>query len=282
MKVIKRINTNAAIALDSKGIEIVILGKGVGFPQVPYELEDLTKIERSFYDINPEYMSAFGRIPENIIEACGQIMELAEVTLKCEMNPNFPITLADHYYYAILREHSQELNVSSPLTDDVEYLYPVEYELGKKALEILSICTNEQLPLSEATNTALHLINAQAESDNMHSVMMSAKIISDIYSIIEEYFERKLDRKSFQCSRFNMHLRFMIQRLEKNAQLDNKMGNLIWQMAKEYPDNYVCTQRIVSYFEQHWGWKCNQDETLYLFIHINRVTAEISNQSLKL
>ena len=48
MKIIKKINTSAAIALDSMGREIVVFGKGIGFPAVPYELEDLSLIERTF------------------------------------------------------------------------------------------------------------------------------------------------------------------------------------------------------------------------------------------
>ena len=38
MKIIKKINTSAALALDSAGREIIVLGKGIGFPKVPYEL----------------------------------------------------------------------------------------------------------------------------------------------------------------------------------------------------------------------------------------------------
>ena len=54
VKIIKKINTNAVIALDNAGYEVVALGKGLGFPTVPYELEDLAKIDRTFYDIDPK------------------------------------------------------------------------------------------------------------------------------------------------------------------------------------------------------------------------------------
>lgn len=48
MQIIKKINTSAALALDKTGHEIVVMGKGIGFPPVPYELNDLSKIERTF------------------------------------------------------------------------------------------------------------------------------------------------------------------------------------------------------------------------------------------
>lgn len=53
MKIIRQINNNAALALDGNGKELVVLGRGVGFPKMPYELTDLSRIERTFYDVNP-------------------------------------------------------------------------------------------------------------------------------------------------------------------------------------------------------------------------------------
>ena len=50
MRAMKKINNSAVLALDSAGREVVVLGKGVGSPQVPYEITALTKIERTFYD----------------------------------------------------------------------------------------------------------------------------------------------------------------------------------------------------------------------------------------
>ena len=48
MKIVKRINHNAALAIDDNGNELVILGKGVGFPKTPYELTDLSLQNENF------------------------------------------------------------------------------------------------------------------------------------------------------------------------------------------------------------------------------------------
>lgn len=48
MKIVKRINHNAALAIDDNGNELVILGKGVGFPKTPYELTDLRLLQEHF------------------------------------------------------------------------------------------------------------------------------------------------------------------------------------------------------------------------------------------
>ena len=44
MKVIKKINNNVALAQDAKGREMIVFGKGIGFPAMPYELTDLSVV----------------------------------------------------------------------------------------------------------------------------------------------------------------------------------------------------------------------------------------------
>lgn len=103
MKIVKRINTNAAIAITGNKKEIVILGKGVGFPKVPYELTDISVIERTFYDIDPIYINVLANLSNDIVIVCTKIYELAKLKLECELNTNFPIILADHIQFAIER-----------------------------------------------------------------------------------------------------------------------------------------------------------------------------------
>lgn len=51
MEVYKKINNNVALARDAKGRELVVFGKGIGFASMPYELTDLSRIQRTFYDV---------------------------------------------------------------------------------------------------------------------------------------------------------------------------------------------------------------------------------------
>lgn len=49
MLVLKKINNNVALARDAKDRELVVFGKGVGFPAMPYELTDMSRVQRTFY-----------------------------------------------------------------------------------------------------------------------------------------------------------------------------------------------------------------------------------------
>lgn len=56
MQIFKKINNNVALARDAKGRELVVFGKGIGFPAMPYELTDLSAVQRTFYDVNEKYL----------------------------------------------------------------------------------------------------------------------------------------------------------------------------------------------------------------------------------
>ena len=51
MVVVKNINNNVSLCLDSGNKEVVVFGKGVGFIKPPHKIP-LGKIERTFYDVN--------------------------------------------------------------------------------------------------------------------------------------------------------------------------------------------------------------------------------------
>ena len=273
MKIIKKINTSAAVALDSRGNEIVVFGKGIGFPQVPYELTDLSQIQRSFYEVDPMYYELIGSIPEKILLVSSEITENAEEILGCELNPNLSFTLADHLNFAISRI-GKGISLSSPISYDIRHLYPKETQLAKKALVLLNKECDVDLPEEEAVNIAMHLINAETEVGDMHSLMESMKIINDITGIIEKNLNIMLDRDDYSYARFVMHIRYLIQRFYANTVDQSGNKEMLKTLAKEFPEVYFCAFSISDYLKKEKGWECTNDEILYLMMHIQRVRAK--------
>ncbi len=270
MKIIKKINTSAAIALDSEGREIVVLGKGIGFPKVPYELEDLSKIERTFYDIEPKNQDIIANIPNEIVEVSADTLDIAEMELNIVLNPNFVFTLADHLNFA--RERLMGgLELASPIAYDVKHMYEKEYKVAKKSLDLLFEKTGIMLPESEAINIVLHIINGEKGSSDFSSVIRNSRIISEVDRIIESTLNIKLDTESYEYSRYVKHLMYLIQRLENNGASESKNERMLEVLSKEYPETYLCSVKITDYFTKTWQWNCNEDEILYLLLHINRL-----------
>ena len=270
MRIIKRISNNAALAIDGAGNELAVLGKGIGFPSIPYELTDLEKIDRTFYNIDPRYLDMIASIPQPILLASADLVEQAEINLNCELNPNLPFTLADHLQFALDRM-SKGIDLTAPLAYDVQHLYPNEYELGELALDIFQDYVGERLPDSEAVNVALHIINAEIETGTDHSAMLALQIIGEIDDLLEHELGIKLEKNSFRYSRFAMHLRYLVQRLSSGKQVDSSGGGMLQTLAKEYPDVYLCTRKVADHLYITYGWKCSDEEKLYLMLHINRV-----------
>ena len=270
MRIIKKINTSAVLALDSTGKEIIVLGKGLGFPSIPYELEDLSKIERTFYDVDARYVGMIADIPQPILLASAEIAELAEDELDCRMNPNLPFTLADHLNFAISRLRNG-IDLTTPIAYYVKHLYPKEFDLGIRSLDILREMAEVMLPEHEAINVTMHIINAEAESSDLHNLMMTLKIIDQVENLVERQMKITLDKESYNYSRFAMHLRYLIQRLESGKPAEAHGAEMLRPIAREYPDIYTCALKVAEYFKGTWGWQCSDEEIVYLMMHIHRV-----------
>ncbi len=101
MIVIKKINNNVAVCRDNNGRELVAFSKGIGFPAMPYELTDLRKIERTFYNIGVQYLSLLNEIPYEIIQFTADELQLIQDELPCETYASLVFTLSDHIAFVI-------------------------------------------------------------------------------------------------------------------------------------------------------------------------------------
>lgn len=275
MEIIKKINNNIALARDAKGREMVVFGKGLGFPATPYTLQDLSKVQRTFYDVSDKYFALLQEVPEEIFLAADDIAGEANEELDCPLNPNLPFILADHLNFAIERTRAG-MTLRTPLAYDIQHLYPNEYKVGRSALHMLRERLHVDLPDQEAVSITLHIINAEAENCDMHMTMQSAQVISELTEIVEKTFGITLDRDSFNYSRFAMHLRYLVQRMMQGKPLATDSGSreLFLAVRRQYPEIYACTRQIAEYLQDRYGWTCTEEEKLYLTMHIHRVTSE--------
>lgn len=275
MKIVKKINNNVALALDAKERELVVFGKGIGFPPMPYELEDLSCVQRTFYDVNKKYFDLLRDVPEAIILAADDIADTAHEELNCTLNANLTYALADHLNFAIQRSR-EGVSISTPLAYDIRHLYPQEYAIAKEGMHQLCKTLDITLPDSEIVSIALHIITAENEVGDMHSTILTAKVISEITHLVEENLDVKLDKESFSYSRFAMHLRYLVQRMMhgKSFNAENGMDAIFIAMRKEYPEIYACVQQIDRFLQSTYGWTCSREEQLYLILHIQRVCVE--------
>ena len=107
------------------------------FPPTPYELTDLKKIDRTYYDINQSKLALLEEIPDTIFTVAAKIVKYAEAELECDLNTNLIFTLADHINFAILR-HKEGVDVELPMNLDIQFHYQTEVEIGRQAVRYIN------------------------------------------------------------------------------------------------------------------------------------------------
>ena len=273
MWILKKINNNCVLARDDSGQDLVVFGKGIGYRRPPYQLDDLSGIERTFYGMKGSSLAALRDIPEDVVLLASDIVDYAAQKLDVELNPNAPVTLADHINFAMARVADGQV-IETPLAFDVRHLYPRETAIGKRAITLVKSRLGVELPPAEVTNIALHIIDAEAEQSDMRATVMATRVIEAVTDIVVRHLG-ELDTSSFTYARFVMHLRFLVGRIQGGAEGDAALSPMLPVMKDAYPDAYACVSDILAYFLCEWGWECDESEVLYLLIHLQRLKASM-------
>lgn len=270
MKVIKKINNNAAICLDGNGNELVALGVGIGFPKCPYDLTDLSIIQSTYYDVNVMWYDYLNSIPDKVLELSVKIIDLFRSRSAEPVSSNLLFSLADHINFAIER-YQKNMYVNSPLQYDVQNLYEIEYEISLQALKLINTELGIRLPRAEASYITMHFVQAQSTAVSNNKQSYVDQTIFSISEIISETFDMHLNKSSFNFSRFATHLQYLIKRNEKGDSISSENLRMYETMIKEYPQTFLCVSKINEYLRYELTMELNKEELLYLILHINRL-----------
>lgn len=268
MKVIRNINNNVAICLDSNNHEVVAFGKGIGFGKPPYDVP-LCKIYKTYANIDVSYIKMLENIPKDIFEISIKIVEYAKDTIDNFVAGNMVFTLADHIGFVIER-HKKQLNIKLPLVYDVKYLFEKEYQVGEYGLKLIRDRKKIYLPEEEASYIAMHIINAEEKSRNSKTID-SEEVIAKITDIVERECKIVIDKSSFDYSRFVTHLHYLFKRGEAKEFVKTCNEKMYDNMKNDYPEIYICSEKIASYLLKSLKMQLTDEEKLYLMLHINRV-----------
>lgn len=271
MRVIKSINHNAALCLDSAGHEVVALGTGVGFGELPREV-GVEEVSRTFYDIDPRYLGLVQELPAEHLEFAAQCADVIRQQLSYELSPNFPITLADHLSF-MLKRAQEHIVVSMPLSWDVGQRYPLELRLGELCVRGAQRTFGVMLPPSEATGVALSIINAALSPSRpqRRDGARAERIMEGVTGLVEVEMGVSIARDSFDYARFATHLRYLIDRMLSGEPIATLDTSLYEEVVRSYPAVAACADKVADYLALRLGTCLSDEERLYLMLHINRV-----------
>lgn len=275
MRVVKKINNNVALCIDRKGQEIVAFGKGIGFPQMPYDVE-LAKIDRTFYHIDDKYLPLLNELPEEVLQFTAEIVDKAVMDLQYELNPNLVITLADHIAFCLQRA-KQGIFIQMPLAYELEQSYRKEVELGRYTVRKLEQAFQVHLHKNEASGIAMSFINARnmakEDADISDGEMVEfEQILDDTIEIVEKRLHIEICRDSFNFARYTSHLMYLLKRVYRNEEILSENVDLYEEISEEFPEISDCVEEFDGYFQERWEHSLSKEEKLYLIMHVNRIT----------
>ncbi|EOI00759.1 hypothetical protein UAW_00026 [Enterococcus haemoperoxidus ATCC BAA-382] len=276
MEVKKVINNNIIKSLDADGLEVLVMGKGIGFKKNIGDVIDdalIEKIYTSNADLNTNKLTQLlANVRLEHLQVANEIIGFAKVSLGKKLNENIYLTLTDHIDYAIER-HNSGLPVRNALLWEIKRFYNHEYLIGKEALNMISNRLGIALPEDEAGFIALHIVNAELDLSQVSQVSEMTKVIQKIINIVKYHYKTDLDEYTLNYERFITHLKFFAQRLFSGIELDkDKDEGFLFMLKEKYQDEYLCALKIRDYISKEFGRDLQEDEMIYLTIHIRRIT----------
>lgn len=271
--IIKKIlNNNVAIALNSNKQECVVIGKGVAFGKQVGDNLDVTYAVKVFKSsgrgLAEKLSSIVEEIPMEHIKVCNEIVFMAREQLG-QLDDKIYLTLIDHISFAIERQQ-KGMEFSTPFWN-IDRLYPAEYAVGLRAIEIIDNRLGVLLPENEASFIAFHLLNANGLS--MQNAREGVRLINGILEIVRSYFGITFDENSNSYRRFLTHLRFFSSRVisdeapEEAGDQDTALSNLLTGLVEESS----CVDEISRFVEKEFGHSITKEEKGYLIIHLHNI-----------
>ena len=281
MVTIKKVyNNNVILAFEnSSKKEVILTGCGIGFGKKPNDTIDDSKIEKKFVIQDNNFESKVNKlaseIPEEVFAVSSAIIEYAEKNLNTTLDEYIYISLTDHIYFA-LKRYKENLPIKNELLYELRRIHKKEYEIGKWAIEYINKTFNVNFLIDEAGFIAMHIINANyRESTNKTCLIMN--IINQILDIIKNYYSIEFIEDEINFDRLLTHLKFFAKRLiDKTESIDTNNNGLLEIVKVQYKESYDCVKQIKSFIEENYTYKVNDDEVLYLILHINRVISVIN------
>ena len=277
MKIKKIINNNILCAVDDRGNELIVTGRGIGFQRHRGEVIDISRIERTY---RMEEKTGQRKLRELVEKIPIEHLSLTEELIKHitsqipqKLNESLLITMADHISFAILRK-AQGVEFSNPLKGSIMCYYPTEYHLGQYCLGVIREHLGVTLHEDEAAFLALHIVNAELNT-NMSEMYDITKLIEGTISVVEYFYKKEFDRESMDFNRFVVHLRYFAQRLFQGKMMEDAQGErdevfrqLIMKNCKEH---YKCAQCVADYIKNTYQKNLSDEELTYLTIHLKRI-----------
>lgn len=276
VKIIRVLNTNAVVSVDSQGMELIMTGPGIGFKKRKGENIDQSLVDKTYHLENKEEIKRLQEVVKEISEEYLGIVDRVVKEAKkekLEIRDSLYVTLTDHINSAVAR-YREGIALKNMMKIDIRKFYPKEYQVGMHAIEWIKEQTGEDLGDDEAAFIAMHIVSAELNAQNITDVNQITELINTVLQIVRIHFKIDLNEESISYERFLTHLKFFAARVFDHMEYKDTMQEIYKVMVEQNENAFSGVKKIAEYIKKQYNYKLTIDEQLYLLIHIKRILDE--------
>ena len=276
MQTIKKVlNSSVVLVEDERGIERVLLGKGIGFGQKAGTSIEASTADQVFVALDVadhrNLVELLAQIPGEFVELTRAIVVDAEGE-GLELDAHIYLALTDHLHFAVERQRRGLLGVNR-LAWEMRTIYPTHYAVGERAVTLANDRLGIELPQDEAANIAFHLANAEVGKAGVDALLV-VQLVRAITTIISHTSDVRVDRRDLNSSRFVTHLQFFAERFFGGRLLTSPDDFLFTSLSERYPRAIASAERVRSFVQKEHNSALPNEEVAFLALHIARASAE--------
>lgn len=274
----KILNNNVVVSIDTRTKkEIILMGCGIAFKKKIGQEVDENKIEKTFTidnkTLGDKIKKLINQIPDGIFQLVQEIIINAEVKLNRKLDKQVYISLADHIAFSIKR-YKKNIVIKNNLLIEIKRIHKEEFQVGLWAVKHINKRLKIELPMDEAGFIALHIVNATYQETASQSISIT-NIVRDILNIIRYNFSVEFYEDDISYDRLLTHLKYFSKRVITNSNEKNSHSDFINVIKESYKDSYECSLKIKDFINKQYNYNINEDEIVYLTLHIHRVISSI-------
>ncbi|MCT4782827.1 MULTISPECIES: glucose PTS transporter transcription antiterminator GlcT [Exiguobacterium] len=271
----KVLNNSVVICQHDTDPEVILLGKGIGFGKKAGDLVDPASVPEKVYQLTDkeeqsQYRELVKHVDEDFIAFMQEIVGFIETSTGKKVDQHIHIGLTDHLFFTMKRIE-QGMEVTNPFLLETESLYPNEYSLAERIVDMIHERLDVLLPDAEIGFIALH-IHSATTFKNVLEVNRHNQIIGLIVQTIESRLNVKMDRSSLDYKRLLRHLRYAVERVA-TGELVEAPQKIEKVLREEYPLCYSTAWELMGIMERELKRPVPRGEATYLTMHLQRLTS---------
>lgn len=276
MQTIKKVlNSSVVLVVDERGVERVLLGRGIGFGAKAGEAIEPSSVDQVFVALDDSdqrnLVELLAQIPPEFVELTRAVVADAEEQ-GLKLDPHVYLALTDHLHFAVERQR-RGLSVTNRLAWEMRTVYPVQYAVGERAVERMRERLDVELHADEAANVAFHLANAELGKVGIDSLRI-VQLIRSVTAIIQHSSGAALDRDDLRSARFVAHLQYFAERFFSGGLLESEDDFLFTSLSARYPRAIASAERVRSFVAAEYQAALPNEEVAFLALHIARAAPE--------